>query len=282
MGKKKCASLRAVRELPPGRLRLSKVPVVAPILLSGILVAWASAGSPKQENAITIAARASKTVYGPNEPVPIVIGISNHGTAPVYTTQNESDFLCSGCYVYDANGKEVPLPRDYRIQRPPPPPPSHYMQRDGKTVVVQPVYEIRGHGEMVAIMEDVMSVYHGHLPDGTYSLGFDEVLIVEDANALIVREGVGPRLWVESQLNMPIARRYPVNRVAIEIRSKPAEQGVSEKSIVEPNHPSGPAQPIAQATSHGWLCFACGLAAGVVGLWFVFSLRRKGTHGVGH
>jgi hypothetical protein len=248
--------------------------ITAIVVVSSISHAFAGEGTPKQEDTVTIAARVSKTVYGPNEPVPIVVGISNHGMTPVYSVQKESDFLRTQCYVRDVNGREVPLPRDLRLPRPPPPPPTYYMERDGKTKGVQPVYEIRGHGVMVALKEDVLRIYHGHLPDGTYSLDLGEIEIIHDVNDLIVREGVGPRLWVD--LNSAKSRViHKLGTVKVEIRSKPGEQSVAEKAAVEPSHPTGPLQPMAQATTRGWLWFLGGAAIGVVGLWLGLSLKKN-------
>lgn len=112
------------------------------VMTSSLLIAAGSSAAPnedihaKYEASVSLAARVLKDVYQPNEPVPLVIAIANHGSEPVYLFAETLDISGTSAGVTDANGLRV---TGDLVPTPPPSPPHYHMETDGKQIYVVPV-----------------------------------------------------------------------------------------------------------------------------------------------
>ena len=173
--------------------------------------------SVKYEKKITVMARLVKEVYEPTEPVPIVVGIANHSSEPVYLSTDRPGIFGTGADVKDANGVRM---KGDPILTPPGAPLSHFMEKDGKSVYVQPVSKIKGSSLILALMPDALQRHQGYLTEGTYYLHIGSVEIIHEISDLIVRKDVPHRLWIGPQ-SKTIRSRHKLNTLKIEIRKKP-------------------------------------------------------------
>lgn len=209
--------------------------------------------SARYEGTITVAARALKDLYEPNEPVPLVVAIANHSSEPVYRFTEKPGIFATSSLVTDANGMRV---MGDPVIEPPPPDPSHYMEKDGRMVYVVPVSKIEGPGLLVSLIPDALSRHHKRLSEGTYHLDPGRVTIIHKVSDLIVREDVPHKLWIDPR--SPMTKRiYKANTVKIEIRKKPEV----EKSAFQ-------AYPLA------WSTFLTGTIVGIVVLCLILLLKK--------
>ena len=208
----------------------------------------------QSEPNVTVAARVVKAIYEPNEPVPLVVAIANHGSEPVYLFTDSPDIFGTSAGVIDANGVRV---AGDPLLTPPPPPPHHYIERDGKRIYVMPVSKIEGPGVILALTPDALSRHHKHLSEGTYYLNPGAVEIIHKVSDLIFREEVPHKLWIDP--SSPITKRiYKANTVKIEIRKKPEVP-----------------EALAEIRPFAWPAFLAGAAAAAIGALCIILLLKK-------
>jgi len=208
----------------------------------------------RYEGTITVATRALKDLYEPNEPVPLVVAIANHNSEPVYLFTDSPDIFGTSAGVIDANGVRV---AGDPLLTPPPPPPHHYIERDGKRIYVMPVSKIEGPGVILALTPDALSRHHKHLSEGTYYLNPGAVEIIHKVSDLIFREEVPHKLWIDP--SSPITKRiYKANTVKIEIRKKPEVP-----------------EALAEIRPFAWPAFLAGAAAAAIGALCIILLLKK-------
>lgn len=209
----------------------------------------------KYEKNITVTARALKGVYDPNEPVPLMLAIANHGSEPVYLSTDQPEIFDGYVRVRDSDGAEImgePIPT------PPPPPIHYYMVKGGNRIFTVPLSKIDGAGVMISLMADALKIYHNHISPGIYELDPGVIEIIHEVGPLIVREDVPHRLWVEPQSPM-VRVRHKLNTIKVEIQKRRETP-----------------EPIAQARPFAWATFFAGSMSGVGALCLILLLRRKG------
>ena len=171
------------------------------------------------QKSVSIVAKALKNTYEPNEPVTLIVAIANHSSEPIYISRSESDYLRSSCLIKDANGIRIEIgSRD----TPPSPPADYYMEKNGKSTFVVPVYKIDGFSLIIAIINDAFTMQHKNninISDGIYYI--DPIIegVIHEADEIIERKNVSSRFCVEPQSTM-IKMRHKSNTVKIEIRKK--------------------------------------------------------------
>jgi hypothetical protein len=126
-----------------------------------------------------------------------------------------------------------------------------------KSVFTVPLSNIDGPGVILALMPDALKIYHKHLSEGIYYLDPGDIEIIHQVTAVIVRQDVPHRLWVEPQSPM-VTVRHKLNTVQIEIRRKPETP-----------------EPIAQAHPFAWATFFAGSAGGIGAVCLILLLKRK-------
>lgn len=171
------------------------------------------------EKSVSIAVKPLKQVYEPNESVTLIVAIANHRSEPIYIRHSESDYYERSRSIRDVNGISIKTgPTDTPL----PPPVDYYMEKNGKSTFVVPVYKIDGFSLLIAIVNDALKNQHKHninVPDGIYYVDPFVEDVIHEADEIIERENVSTRFWVEPGSPM-VKVRHKSNSVKIEIRKK--------------------------------------------------------------
>lgn len=208
----------------------------------------------KDKPNITLAARAVKDLYEPNEAVTLVVAIANHSSDPVYLSTETPDIIDPFVRIKDIDGVEV---MGDAVAEPPPPPGHYYMAKDGKSIYTVPLSKIDGMGVLITLIPDALKIYHNHLSVGEYYLTPADIEIIYDISNIILREDVPHQLWIEPQ--SPMARlRCKLNTVKIEIQKKAEVEKLA-----------------AQAYPFAWSTFLTGTIVGIVALCLILMLKKK-------
>jgi hypothetical protein len=227
-----------------------------PLRVSGNIV------SPEQaeyEKKASVLIKTMKTVFEPNEPIPLIVAIANHTSEPIYIYRTLSDFYETSCYVSDSNGKGI-LGAHLSEEKPPL---DYYIEKNGNPLLVLPFYKIDGYGVMIAIIADAIKLYHKNMTEGTYNVGPILTETLHDVNDIIERDNYPVRLWIS-----PMTRQTRVlrksNSVKIEIRKKPELQKETKSQ-----------QPLAESQPFVWPTFLVGAAVGFCAFGLILLVMKK-------
>lgn len=189
--------------------------------LSGVLlfvtvstVAVASRGDDKLDSEaevpVIVAINVAHEQCRRTEPLPLAVAVANASTGTVYVSTIERPFV----EVKNAAGEVIDgAPIDEPLE----PPADHYMNVDGKEVLMQPVWRLESRRGVVVVLPDAFERYHGHLSKGRYSLTLRaRYITVHDEHRLVRRPGLAHECWVKA--GGP-TRRLPVswNTVTVEV-----------------------------------------------------------------
>lgn len=171
--------------------------VAAAVLLSGMSGRTASSRGEraKQERVLTAAANTFRKNFHVAEPVPLVIAIANAGPEPVYVSSFDRQTELPRIKVRDAEGKTV---RGDPIPTPSKPPGDHYMEKEGKRVLMQPLWKLEGGGGVVIVIPDALKRYHKHVTTGTYTLHPAVGASRYRTDSIVRREGLRYEYWAEA------------------------------------------------------------------------------------
>ena len=186
--------------------------------LCGLLLAFGTQAEPEQtprEPTLTVAINTFKSTFVKDEAVPCAFVIVNRGTNTVYVAAISEPMV----QLVDSSGREVPTGP---LPTPPPPPPSHYMDRNGKRVLMQPVWELPPGGGRALVVSDALQHHHVNLSAGEYAFHSPiDCLPSYGAKHIVRRSGLNERLWVEAGPVVDKAQVFPSNRVTIRIKGVP-------------------------------------------------------------
>jgi hypothetical protein len=199
-------------------IRMLQVSLCVLLITSNPMYASNKELREQYKESVTIAPKILKTIYEPNEPFPLIIGIANHNKKPIYLSIEEPNEFAPSISIKDANSLDImgdPFP-----DPPPEAPGDYYMVKDGKRVFVTPIYKIDGPGICLLQVPDALKRFHKHLSEGTYYLDPIIVEVIHDVNEIIERKDVPHKLWIIA--SSPRTRiRHTLYPVLFEIRKKP-------------------------------------------------------------
>ena len=176
---------------------LIRIMLILFVLDAPLFMLFADGGpAEKEEGTVSIAFKAVKSSYKLGEPVNIAVAVANFTDKPVYLPVRENEIFFSDFDVKDINGVRI----TGRIVGDPNtmPPQHYYMNRDGKKILMSPVFEIPSKGLFLSIIPDVLKGYYQKLKSGQYYIEPFSAGVMQEAPEVTFRPDFPEWLWVET------------------------------------------------------------------------------------
>lgn len=176
---------------------------------------------------VTVAINTFKSSFAKGEAVPCAFAIMNCGTSTVYVATMVRPMI----RLVDGNGRAVPTGP---LPEPPPPPPSHYMERNGKRVLMQPVWELPPGGGKTLVVPDALRHHRDNVSSGEYTFHCPiDWLSSYSEEQIVIRPNLKERLWVEAGAVVERVQGFPSNRVTIRIKGVPNDQSETQVGTMD-------------------------------------------------
>jgi hypothetical protein len=183
-------------------------------LLAAVWAASATNGSAEEEasqdnaGGITIVAKAAKKSFRAGEPIIIGVALANFGDQSVYVPVSESQIFEPYFWIKDANGLVIGggvIEDPNRTIHE-----DHYVEREGKRVLMVPVLEIKEQGVLLTFIPNALQGYGQKLAPGRYYLESFGFPMIFEPRSLMSRADHLNRLWAEAASDTVLVKPEPI------------------------------------------------------------------------